>query len=115
MSSVSTGEHASATQRWSIVACAAAGTERSPREALGELCAGYWYPVYAYVRRSGHAPTIAADIARAFLGHLVENCGDATRHGADSHFRRFLLDRLRAFLGSDDTGRPVPSMSGVRR
>ena len=42
------------TTRWTAVLTAG---EESPegREALAQLCARYWYPLYAYVRRKGHS------------------------------------------------------------
>ena len=32
------------------------------REALAELCRAYWYPIYAFIRRKGHAPDAALDL-----------------------------------------------------
>jgi RNA polymerase sigma-70 factor (ECF subfamily) len=44
------------TTHWSRVV--AAGDPETPRarEALGALCAAYWFPLYAYVRSRGHSP-----------------------------------------------------------
>jgi RNA polymerase sigma-70 factor (ECF subfamily) len=69
--------------------------------ALAELAQRYWYPVYAYVRRCGHAPEIAQDIARCFLGGLMQQFGDGVTRHPQGHFRRYLLDQLNAFLGGD--------------
>src|SRR5687767_13436778 len=44
-----------ATTRWSVVLLAAEGGEgEAARHSLEALCRSYWYPVYAYIRRSGH-------------------------------------------------------------
>ena len=97
----SSSQHpSSATTRWSIVARALRDAPLSPRDALGELCVGYWYPVYAYARASGHAPPIARDIARTFLEHLLDTFRD-TAPPSRAHFRRFLIERLGAFLAAD--------------
>jgi RNA polymerase sigma-70 factor (ECF subfamily) len=89
------------TTRWSIASRAVGDAEQPSAKALGELCADYWYPVYAYLRSSGHAPAIARDIARRFLGDLVQQSRGEAAATCVGHFRRFLLDRLAAFLGRD--------------
>jgi len=68
--------------------------------ALAALCARYRYPVYAYLRRSGHVPAIAMDIAQSFLGHVQRQFGE---RGAPTspQFRRFLLAHLRDYLTRD--------------
>ena len=44
------------TTHWSrVVAAGAPGAPRG-REVLAALCEAYWFPLYAYVRRRGHAP-----------------------------------------------------------
>ena len=43
--------------RWSVVVAAAGGDSTSARRALEQLCATYWYPLYAFVRREGTART----------------------------------------------------------
>lgn len=91
-----------ATTRWSVVMHAAATpASEDGSSALAELVQRYWYPVYAYVRRCGHAPAIARDITGSFLKHLTHSF-HADQVGAPrGDFRRYLLSRLHAFLGSD--------------
>ncbi len=43
--------------------------------ALAELCADYWYPLYAYVRQRGHAPEDARDLTQEFFAKLLEKHG----------------------------------------
>jgi len=40
--------------------------------ALSELYRIYWYPLYAYVRRRGHAPEETQDLTQGFFLHLLE-------------------------------------------
>ena len=47
------------TTRWSRVARAGGPPTPEARTALAELCAAYWYPVYAFIRRKGHEPDAA--------------------------------------------------------
>jgi len=68
--------------------------------ALAELCARYRYPVYAYLRRSGHLPAIAMDIAQSFLGHVLRKFGERSTP-TSPQFRRFLLAYLQDYLTRD--------------
>lgn len=70
-------------------------------DALSELAQRYWYPVYAYVRRCGHGPTIAHDITSSFLHHLLRNVQSGRVQAAHGHFRRYLLNELNGFLAGD--------------
>jgi len=56
--------------------------------------------VYAYIRRSGHAPELAYEIAQAFFARLSTEIRSAEprSHG---QFRTFLLSRLNLFLVED--------------
>ncbi|MEP6939868.1 MAG: hypothetical protein ABI846_08890 [Rudaea sp.] len=101
MSSPSHSHGRFSTTRWSVVMHVATAPDGDARTALAELVQRYWYPVYAYARRSGHTPKIAEEIARSFLGLLVEDFRGGTELQSHGHFRRFLLDRLDKFLGGD--------------
>lgn len=86
------------TTRWSMVMQPAAG---HAGDALTDLVQRYWHPVYAYVRRCGHAPAIAQDIARSFLAELLRQFGHGRGGSPRGYFRRYLLEQLNAFLGGD--------------
>jgi hypothetical protein len=59
------------TTRWSRVAAAADPDRSDARTALAELCAAYWFPVYALIRRKGHDPEHALDLAQDVAVHRV--------------------------------------------
>ena len=61
------------------------------REALAELCADYWYPVYAYIRRRGHDPHRAEDLTQQFFTRLLEKRFLAGLERGKGRFRSFLL------------------------
>lgn len=90
-----------ATTRWSVVMHLAASPEAGAHDALAELAQRYWFPVYAYLRRCGHAPALAQDIAGAFLQRLLRQFRGSAAGAAHGHFRRFLLGELNAFLAGD--------------
>lgn len=79
------------TTRWSQVVVAVGCDDGTARLALAELCAAYWYPLYAFVRRKGHSPDAAADLVQGtFVNLLDRNC--LARVGPDrGRFRSFLM------------------------
>lgn len=81
------------TTRWSRVV--AAGAEASDTEALAELCSAYWYPLYAYARRTGESQHDAADRVQSFFAELLEKnvVGQADRERG--RFRSFLIAAFR--------------------
>jgi RNA polymerase sigma-70 factor (ECF subfamily) len=90
-----------ATTRWSMVMQLADKESPGARDALDQLTHRYWYPVYAYIRRCGHAPAIAAEMAQKLLQQLQGDLSADLAQNPPGHFRRFLLDRIHDFLASD--------------
>ena len=69
--------------------------------ALEELCGTYWYPLYAYVRRQGHAREDAEDLTQSFFLRLLEkNYLDGLKSDK-GRFRAFLLAALKHFLANE--------------
>lgn len=69
--------------------------------ALERLCATYWYPLYAYVRRSGHGPEEAKDLTQSFFAHILENQMLAAADPGRGRLRTFLLTALQNFLRAE--------------
>jgi RNA polymerase sigma-70 factor (ECF subfamily) len=89
------------TTQWSMVIAAA--DDRNPRfhEALSDLCTGYWYPVYAYVRRRGADADAAQDLTQGFFSSLLERNTLAAADRARGRFRSFLLTALKFYLADE--------------
>ena len=100
MTASNQSHRAFATTRWATITQIVGVSERTSSDALSELCTRYRYPVYAYVRRCGHAPAIALDITGSFLDHLQRNFRN-TAPPTKQYFRSFLLARLHAYLAED--------------
>jgi DNA-directed RNA polymerase specialized sigma24 family protein len=84
--------------RWSVVLTAGGPERPEGRAALTSLCESYWYPLYAYVRRTGHSADEAQDLTQDFI---VQMLSGRYIHGADPEkgcFRAFLLTSLKFFL-----------------
>jgi RNA polymerase sigma-70 factor (ECF subfamily) len=90
-----------ATTRWSIVVRAASRDTAQARDSLATLCQTYWFPLYAYVRRRGHAPDDAQDLTQSFFARLLEKnwVGHADR--TKGRFRTFLLSAMNHFLADE--------------
>lgn len=69
--------------------------------ALERLCAAYWYPLYAYVRRSGNGPEEAKDLTQGFFAHILEKEMFAAADPERGRLRTFLLTALQNFLRAE--------------
>lgn len=85
------------TTRWSLIV-QARGEGALARAALETLCRAYWFPLYAYIRRTGYAQHDAEDLTQAFFSHVLES--DFIRRAVPEkgRFRSFLLVSLRNFM-----------------
>jgi RNA polymerase sigma-70 factor (ECF subfamily) len=83
------------TTRWSRVAAAA---DPQAREVLAALCAAYWFPVYAFIRRKGHAHADALDLTQDYFARLLEKGTVAAADPARGRFRSFLRADCSFFL-----------------
>ncbi len=69
------------TTNWSVVLKASSGDTTGCREALATLCETYWYPVYAFVRRSGASASDAEERAQLRVLGVEAHCSSATQQG----------------------------------
>lgn len=58
--------------RWSLVLRARAGDDSQRRVALEQLCRAYWYPLYAFLRRSGKSVECSEDLTQEFFVRLLD-------------------------------------------
>jgi RNA polymerase sigma factor (sigma-70 family) len=86
-----------ATTHWSIV-LAAGGATPAAGNALAVLCRAYWYPLYVFVRRQGHAPHDAQDLTQAFFARLLAKSALGAVTPERGRFRTFLLTAMEHFL-----------------
>jgi RNA polymerase sigma factor (sigma-70 family) len=89
------------TTHWSVVLAAKDKSSPDSAAALEALCRAYWYPLYAFVRRQGHAPSDAQDLTQEFFARLL---GKEYLRGADrekGRFRTFLRVALKRFLANE--------------
>jgi RNA polymerase sigma-70 factor (ECF subfamily) len=89
-----------ATTHWSLVLAARDRAEPGAADALASLCALYWYPLYAYVRRRGHGADEAHDLTQEFFARLLEKDFLAAVDRGKGKFRSFLLAACKHFLAN---------------
>jgi RNA polymerase sigma factor (sigma-70 family) len=70
-------------------------------DALSALCETYWYPLYAYIRRSGHSVEDAQDLTQAFFARIIEKRYLDRADRNKGRFRAFLLSSLKFFLADE--------------
>lgn len=87
--------------RWTLIVVAGSVDSPESRSALEILCAGYWYPLYAYLRRRGHAPERAQDLTQEFFLWLLQQPVLAVADPEKGRFRAFLLASLKFFIANE--------------
>ena len=89
------------TTHWSLVLAAGDLEDSRSRQALAELFEAYWYPLYAFARRSGADPDTACDQTQSFFAELIDKnvVGQADRHRG--RFRTFLIAAFRHHRGHE--------------
>lgn len=90
-----------ATTHWSVVLAAGEDAAGRSKQALEQLCCGYWYPLYAFVRRRGYCPEDAQDLTQAFFARLLEKNYVRQADPQRGKFRTFLLGALNHFLADE--------------
>jgi RNA polymerase sigma-70 factor (ECF subfamily) len=89
------------TTRWTVVLSARDPLSPHAATALETLCRAYWFPLYAYARRRGHAPADAEDLTQEFFGQLLAHNWVARADPHKGRFRSFLLMAMSRFLANE--------------
>lgn len=90
-----------ATTRWSLVLAARTSSADDAREALEALCGIYWFPIYAYARRTGRSPDRARDLTQGFFTMVIERRSFDQARKERGRLRSFLLTSFRHFLSNE--------------
>lgn len=104
-----------ATTHWSVVL--QAGQPRAPgyQQALETLCRGYWFPLYAYLRRHGYDSHQAEDYTQAFFCRVLEKQILRLADSKRGRFRSFLLATLKNFLADERDRARAQKRGGGRK
>jgi RNA polymerase sigma factor (sigma-70 family) len=83
---------------WSLVREAALRGSVESAAALARLCESYWYPLYYFLRRTGHSREAASDLVQGFFVRFLEADSLPKVDAAEGRFRSYLLGALRHFV-----------------
>lgn len=88
------------TTRWTLIR-AAQSQDGSKEEAVEQICQRYWYPIYAFLRRSGRSEQDAEDLTQTLFEQLIKK--DAIQFMAQEKgkLRSYLLGCLKRLLSKD--------------
>jgi len=102
------------TTRWTRIGQVQEGSPEQAAHSLEHLCRTYWYPVYAFLRRSGRNAEDAADLTQSFFHGVFS--GDALlnvrREGG--RLRSYLLGILMRQLSDHDRHAGTQKRGGGR-
>lgn len=95
------GQAGFASTQWGLLLAAGGlddASSKETRDAWESLYGIYCYPVYAFIRRRGHARPKAQDLTQDFFVHLIERGTLGRAERQKGRFRTFLLAALEYFL-----------------
>lgn len=103
-----------ATTHWSAVLSVGRRDSPAAKAALEELSRTYWYPLYAFLRRTGNKPEDAEDLVQGFFLYLLE--GEVLRsvEREGGRFRSFLLVTLKHFVSDQKDKARAQKRGGSR-
>jgi RNA polymerase sigma-70 factor (ECF subfamily) len=85
------------TTQWTQV-LATRGDSPEARQALSDLCAAYYTPVFVMIRRAAPSEETARDLTQEFFARLLSRAGLGQVDPERGRFRFFLLGAVRHFL-----------------
>ena len=103
------------TTHWSLILAAKDRGTPQAENALAALCAAYWYPLYAFIRRRGHDPDRAADLTQGFFARFLEKDYLSSVDPSTGRFRAFLLAACKHFLANAHDREVALKRGGGRR
>jgi RNA polymerase sigma factor (sigma-70 family) len=86
------------TTHWSVVLAAGGHDTPESAAALEQLCQIYWYPLYAYVRRTGCSHQDAEDLVQGFFLYLLDGQVLRSLKREGGRFRSFMLGTFKNFI-----------------
>jgi RNA polymerase sigma factor (sigma-70 family) len=94
---------------------AAGADDPQGRAALEDLCAAYWYPLYAFARRAGSTADDAADLTQGFFARLIEKDWVDQADRERGKFRTFLLAAFRHYTSNQQARAGAKMRGGDKR
>jgi RNA polymerase sigma-70 factor (ECF subfamily) len=86
--------------RWSLV-LQSQGQGESAKQALGDLCRAYWFPLYSWSRRLGASPEDAEDYVQGFFVQVLQKQLFAAANPELGKLRTFMLTAFRRHVNDE--------------
>jgi RNA polymerase sigma-70 factor (ECF subfamily) len=102
------------TTSWPCVAEAANRESPGACAALAEICSGYWFPVYSFIRSRGHSADEAADLTQEYFARLLQSRLLAAADSRRGRFRTLLRADCDNFLSDQRDRRLAAKRGGAR-
>lgn len=101
------------TTHWTLVLAVQEGSAAEAAQAMEDLCKRYWYPIYAFLRRSGHAAHDAEDLTQGFFEKLIGD--EAMQHARQEagKLRSYLLAVLKRHLSDHHRHAKAQKRGGI--
>jgi RNA polymerase sigma factor (sigma-70 family) len=100
------------TTHWSVVLTAGESDREKAHEALEQLCAAYWYPLYVFARRQGYSAAETEDLTQEFFARLLQSNDLAEVSPERGRFRSFLLVSFKHLLANEYHRRQTQKRGG---
>jgi len=98
-----------------MIRAAKSDDPESKERAIQHICQHYWYPIYAFLRRSGHNETDAEDSTQTLFVQLIERDSFRFLEQEKGKLRSFLLSCLNHLLVNEARSRSAQKRGGGRR
>ncbi len=96
----SSGDGGFGSTDWGLIATAREGDSPPARRAMADLCATYWYPLYAFLRRRGYQAAEAQDLTQGLFASLLARDFLHAVGPEKGKFRTYLLACLQNYLAN---------------
>jgi DNA-directed RNA polymerase specialized sigma24 family protein len=83
---------------WTLVQRVQAGSVDDAATAMETICERYWYPIYAYLRRSGYQQEDAEDFTQGLFARLVSDEAILAVRREQGRLRSYLLGMLKRVI-----------------
>lgn len=84
--------------RWTLVHLVQGGDKQKAAAAMDDICARYWYPVYAYLRRAGKSGPDAEDLTQMLFQKLVTDDALQLVSQGGGRLRSYLIGMVRQVI-----------------
>lgn len=88
------------TTDWGLIEAARRDDGQSARQAMTDLCASYWYPLYAFIRRKGYQADQAQDLTQGLFESLLRRDFLRAIGPEKGRFRSYLLAACKHYLSN---------------